>query len=98
MRPPESFSTFSIHGLCMVSHTFDCGAMKVWNLSVTDCWARPASPGTPSAVAAAPCTKVRRFMVTPDGNDDARVSGTDRPPGAGAFPEGFASLRARGPS
>ena len=57
MRPPESFSTFSIQGLCMVSQTLDIGAMKVWNFSVTACWARPDRCGAPSTAAAAvPCT------------------------------------------
>ncbi len=63
MRPPESFSTFSIQGLCIVSQTFDCGAMKVWNLSVTVCCARPESAGAPSAAAAAPWRRERRFIV-----------------------------------
>ena len=53
MRPPESFSTFSIHGLCMVSHTLDCGAMKVWNFSVTALLGQAARGcGAPSAAAA----------------------------------------------
>src|SRR5688572_17265630 len=63
MRPPDSFSTFSIQGLCIVSHTFDCGAMKVWNLSVTACCARPLRPGAPSATAAVDFRRVRRWIM-----------------------------------
>jgi hypothetical protein len=70
MRPPESFSTFSIHGLCIDSHTCDCGAMKVWNLSVTDCWARPDSAGAPRTAAAAPWRRERRFIVDSGGGLD----------------------------
>jgi len=65
IRPPLSFSTFSIHGLCIDSQTLLIGAMKVWNFSVTVCCARAAS-GAPSVVAAvaaaAPCRRERRFI------------------------------------
>src|SRR3954470_12684 len=64
MRPPESFSTFSIHGLCIDSHTFDVGAMKVWNLSVTDCCARPVRAGAPSAAATLDLRMVLRWIMT----------------------------------
>jgi hypothetical protein len=67
MRPADSFSTLSIHGLCMLSHTLLIGAMKVWNFSVTLCWASPARWGTPRVLAAAAWTKVRRFICEVSG-------------------------------
>ena len=52
MRPPDSLLTLSIHGLCMLSHTLDSGAMKVWNLSVMLCCAKPTRAGLANAKAA----------------------------------------------
>ena len=67
MRPPESFSTFSIQGLCISSHTLDCGDMKVWNFSVTVCCASAASGVPRVAAAAAPCSRERRFIEAVSG-------------------------------
>ncbi len=44
MRPPESFSTFSIHGTSIERQTLEPGAMKVWNFSVTVCCACAPAP------------------------------------------------------
>src|SRR5689334_23670715 len=81
MRPPESFSTFSIHGLCIDSHTCDCGAMKVWNLSVTVCCARPDNAGAPRAAPAMPCRRERRFIE--DSVNDAMREGSGKRAAAG---------------
>src|SRR3954464_2201172 len=64
MRPLESFSTWFIQALCMFSHTLDVGAMKVWNFSVTDCWARPERPGAPRAAATPDWRRVLRWIMT----------------------------------
>ena len=44
----------------MVSHTLDCGDMKVWNLSVTVCCAKPNSEALPTLAATPVFNKVRR--------------------------------------
>jgi hypothetical protein len=47
----------------MLSHTLDCGDMKVWNLRVTDCWAKPTSAGAPKATAAPDWSRVLRWIM-----------------------------------
>src|SRR5690606_30740321 len=61
--PPESLVTLSIQALCMFRYTCDCGAMKVWNLSVTLCWAKPTRAGLPTAMAAPVFKRVRRWIM-----------------------------------
>ncbi len=47
----------------MFSHTLDCGAMKVWNLSVAVACAKPDSAGAPSTVATAPDLRRERRLI-----------------------------------
>src|SRR6185437_9962778 len=86
MRPFDSFSTLAIHGLCIVSQTFDCGAMKVWNFSVTVCWAIAARPGAPSMAAAAPWMSERRFIGNAPWTGDTSSFGQTVGVFAGDFP------------
>jgi hypothetical protein len=47
----------------MFSHTLDCGDMKVWNLRVTLCWAKPVRAGAPRAMAAPDWSRVLRWIM-----------------------------------
>ena len=106
MGQTDSFWTFSIRGLCIVSQTLDCGAVEGVELERDQLLGKTESAGTPRAAAAAPCrsnsvSSMESFQVAKaihEGTGNQRRRRARFPSGAGAASAcRSSSSRARAP-